>query len=59
MRETINKLKLVFAENVAAGLQNDIYRVDVHYECQSELSGKKPLMEVPGTGQGPQCLFFS
>ena len=42
MHETINKLKIGFAENVAAGLQNDIHRVDVHYECQSELSGKKP-----------------
>lgn len=43
MKQPSTKLKIDFAENVAAGLQNDIHRADVYYQCQSELfDNKKP-----------------
>ena len=41
MKQPSTKLKIDFAENVAAGLQNDIHRADVYYQCQSELSNNK------------------
>ena len=43
MKQSSTKLKVIFAENAAAGLQIGIYGADVNCQCPSELSdNKKP-----------------